>query len=285
MVPQMPNRSILISASELNAKLGDPNLVIIDGSWHLPNANRDAHAEYESGHIKGAHFFDIDEIADHTSGLPHTVPTPEHFANSVGAMGISNTSEIVAYDTAGMFSAARVWWMFKNFGATNVRVLDGGLPIWKNAGFGVTDKKPTSAIAEFEAVLNKDRIVPLAQMRQHVDAGDSQILDARGAGRFSGKDTEPRAGMRAGHMPGATNVPYSTLLNTDGTFKPNDALKAHFTNLGVDLSGPTIATCGSGVTAAIILLALELIGKQDARLYDGSWAEWDSLDDTPIEKD
>ncbi|MCZ4273530.1 3-mercaptopyruvate sulfurtransferase [Maritalea porphyrae] len=281
----MSNRPILIRANELHAKLNDPNLAIVDGSWHLPNANRDPFFEYTSGHIEGAHFFDIDEIADRSSGLPHTLPTNEHFANCVGAMGISNSDEIVVYDAAGMFSAARVWWMLKSYGAQNVRVLDGGLPAWKSAGFAVTDKKPSPNRVEFVAQLNKDQTVPLPQMREFVKAGESQILDARGAGRFFGQEAEPRAGTRSGHMPGATNVPFSTLLNDDGTFKSNEELSVLFSNQGLDLSAPTIATCGSGVTAAIILLALELIGKTDARLYDGSWAEWGSLSDTPVEID
>lgn len=281
----MSNRSNLISASELHANLDDENLVIVDGSWHLPHANRDPYFEYASGHIAGARFFDIDEIADRTSGLPHTLPTNQHFANSVSAMGITNSSHIVVYDATGMFSAARVWWMFKSYGALNVQVLDGGLPAWKSAAFGVTDKMPSPIPAQFEANLNPDRIASLKQMREHVQNGTTQILDARGAGRFYGQEAEPRPGTRAGHMPGATNIPFASLLNGDGTFKSNEELKEHLTALGLKHEVPTVATCGSGVTAAIILLALELIGKGDAQLYDGSWAEWGSLKDTPVESD
>lgn len=279
----MTNRSILISASDLHSKLQDKNLIVIDGSWHLPNANRDAKAEYVSGHIEGAQFFDIDAISDQSSGLPHTIPTPDQFASAVGEMGISINSQIVVYDTAGMFSAARVWWMFKIFGAKNVRVLDGGMPAWKSAGFEVTDKKPSPNVAQFKTSLDATRIVSLAEMRQRVKNNDAQILDARGAARFLGQAAEPRAGMRAGHMPGATNIPYSTLLHANGTFKSKAELRALFAAQDINLEGSTITTCGSGVTAAIILLALELIGKTDTRLYDGSWAEWGSLADTPIE--
>lgn len=281
----MSNRSILITASQLHAEIDNPDLRVIDGSWHLPNANRDAYAEYESGHIQGAQFFDIDAIADKDSGLPHTLPSASDFAQAVSAMGVSNTNEIVVYDTAGMFSAARVWWMFKIYGAQNIRVLDGGLPAWKAAGYGVTDKRRPPEPSAFSAEKDHSRIVALEEMRQRVDTADVQILDARGAGRFSGQEAEPRPGMRAGHMPGAINIPYSTLLNADGTFKPNSELEKHFTNENVDPTKPTITTCGSGVTASIILLALELLGHTNTQLYDGSWAEWGSLGDTPIEKD
>lgn len=281
----MSNRSILITANQLHAELGRANLRIIDGSWHLPNANRDASAEFESGHIQGAQYFNIDVIADTSSGLPHTLPSANQFAQAVSEMGISNSDRIVIYDTAGMFSAARVWWMFKIFGAKNIRVLDGGLPAWKAAGYGVTDRKFNPAPSAFEAEKDSERIVALDEMRQRVAAGDGQILDARGPGRFTGQEAEPRPGVRAGHMPGATNIPYSSLLNADGTFKSNAELQKVFEDAQVDPSQPIITTCGSGVTASIILLALELLGYTNSRLYDGSWAEWGSLVDTPVEKD
>lgn len=281
----MSNRSILITANQLHAELGSLDVRIVDGSWHLPNANRDAFAEFESGHIQGAQYFNIDVIADTSSGLPHTLPSANQFAQAVGAMGISNSDRIVIYDTAGMFSAARVWWMFKIFGAKNIRVLDGGLPAWKAAGFGVTDRKFNPAPSAFEAEKDSERIVALKEMREQVDASDSQILDARGPGRFTGQEAEPRQGMRAGHMPGATNIPYSSLLNADGTFKSHAELQKVFEDAQVDPSQPIITTCGSGVTASIILLALELLGHTNTRLYDGSWAEWGSLVDTPVEKD
>ncbi|MGJ8527167.1 3-mercaptopyruvate sulfurtransferase [Maritalea sp.] len=280
----MLNQQLLISADQLHREMGSNDLVIVDGSWHLPNANRDARAEYESGHISGAQFFNIDTIADQNSGLPHTMPSPETFALAVGAMGISNNSNIVVYDATGMFSAARVWLMFKLFGAQNVRVLNGGLPAWKSAGFAVTDKKRAADPAQFIPEFDASSVVLVDEMRKTVDAGSAQVLDARGAGRFAGTDPEPREGMRAGHMPGATNVPFSSLLNEDGTFKSSDELKTMFADKHIDLGKPITTTCGSGVTASIILLALELIGKTDARLYDGSWAEWGSLSDTPIEK-
>jgi len=280
----MSNRSILITPTQLQPMLNDPAVVVVDGSWHLPNANRYAQLEYEAGHIHGAHFFDIDEIADKASGLPHTLPSNEQFAKAVGEMGISNDTPIVVYDAAGMFSAARVWWMLKSYGATNIRVLDGGLPAWQGAGFEVTSEKSATRKTKFVAQLSDTKTVSLSQMRDHVDAGDRQILDARGAGRFGGQEAEPRPGMQAGHMPGAINIPFPTLLNKDGTFRSTEELKTHFAGSSVKLDGPIITTCGSGVTASIILLALALIGKNDAQLFDGSWAQWGSLLDTPIEK-
>ena len=279
----MLKRQLLISADELHHELGRDNLVIVDGSWHLPKANRNGLAEYDAEHIAGAQFFDIDTVADQTSGLPHTIPPADLFASAVCAMGISNETGIVVYDAAGMFSAARVWWMFKAFGAKTVRVLDGGLPAWKSAGFEVTDKKREPNLTQFIPNFDPSRVVPLSEMREAVDKRNTQVLDARGAGRFAGTDPEPRQGMRAGHMPGATNIPYSSLLNGDGTFKSNQDLQAVFSDQNIDLQQPTITTCGSGVTASIILLALALMGKNDARLYDGSWAEWGSLPDTPVE--
>ena len=280
----MDRNQILCRADELNSLLDDPNTRIVDGSWHLPNANRDALAEYQKEHIPGAVFFDIDAASDPNSGLPHTMPDAATFSAYAGSLGISDNHQIIVYDTAGLFSAARVWWMFRQFGATNVRVLDGGLPAWKNAGLPTTSDVQEIASVEFNASAPRD-FVGLSAMRSHVDLGEVQILDARGAGRFSGKEAEPRPGMRAGHMPNATNVPFTALLNDDGTVKSTDNLKALFAEKQVDETAPIVTSCGSGVTAAIIVLALELIGYRNAQLYDGSWSEWGSLKDTPIEVD
>ena len=280
----MDRNQILCRADELNSLLDDPNIRIVDGSWHLPNANRDALTEYHKEHIPGAVFFDIDAASDPNSGLPHTMPDAATFSAYAGSLGITEEHQIIVYDTAGLFSAARVWWMFRQFGATNVRVLDGGLPAWKKAGFATTSDVEEIASVEFNASAPRD-IVGLSAMRSHVDAGEVQILDARGAGRFSGKEAEPRPGMRAGHMPNATNVPFTALLNDDGTVKSTDDLKALFAEKQVDDTAPIVTSCGSGVTAAIIVLALELIGYRNAQLYDGSWSEWGSLKDTPIEVD
>lgn len=281
----MPTPKILITANELNNQRKDPNLVIIDGSWHLPQTKRNGFSEYRERHIPGAHFFDIDEIADKTTNLPHSLPSAEHFADAVGKMGATQESEIVIYDGAGMFSAARVWWMFVTFGAQNVRVLDGGLPAWLAAGYETTDAPSTSDTSRFEASFDTQKIVTLYEMREQVAANETQILDARGKARFLGTQAEPRPGMKSGHMPGAINVPFSSLLNGDGTFKPNNELERQLEKLQVKVDKDTIVTCGSGVTAAIVLFALQLIGKTDTRLYDGSWAEWGSLDDTPVETD
>ena len=280
----MDRNQILCRADMLNSLLDDPNTRIVDGSWHLPNANRDALAEYQKEHIPGAVFFDIDAASDPNSGLPRTMPDAATFSAYAGGLGISDNHQIIVYDTAGLFSAARVWWMFRQFGATNVRVLDGGLPAWKNAGLPTTFDVQKIASVEFNASAPRD-FVGLSAMRSHVDLGEVQILDARGAGRFSGKEAEPRPGMRAGHMPNATNVPFTALLNDDGTVKSTDNLKALFAEKQVDETAPIVTSCGSGVTAAIIVLALELIGYRNAQLYDGSWSEWGSLKDTPIEVD
>jgi len=281
----MSDRNDLISVDQLKQKIGNENLVILDGTWHMPNANRNAVEEYNSDHIEGALHFDINAVADQNSGQPHTMPNADLFETSVRAMGVTNQSEIVIYDVAGMFAAARVWWMFKSFGAKNVKLLDGGLPAWKAAGNETTDMKTNTIVGDFVAKFEKGSVTSLADMREQVASGSHQVLDARGAGRFAGSDPEPRAGMRAGHMPGATNVPFPSLLNEDGTFRSNEELSTLFSSK-LSAEGKDItASCGSGVTAAIILFSLNLIGITNTSLYDGSWSEWGSLQDTPIVTD
>lgn len=279
----MAENNILISAQELREIQNEPTTKIVDASWHLPGANRNAWAEYEKGHIEGAVFVDIDDVSDRNSKLPHTLPPADYFAKKMGELGISATDQIIVYDSAGMFSAARVWWMFKNFGAQNCRLLNGGLPAWKMANYPVTDKSTNPAAANFDASWKKDAAIFFEEMKDIVAAQKTQILDARGPGRFNGTEAEPRPGMRAGHMPGAINVHYATLLNPDGTFKSAEELRTIFAQKDVNLHAPIATTCGSGVTAAIILVALALIGKTDTRLYDGSWSEWGSKSDTPVE--
>ena len=272
----------VVSFDWLEQRLSQPGLRIVDASWYLPAQNRDAKSEFAAARIPGAVHFDIDTIADGSSGLPHTLPSAEVFSASVGAMGISETDTIIIYDGLGMFSAPRVWWMFRIFGAKNCFVLDGGFDQWKAEGRPVE----TSEISEVKPVMFKPKFNHLAvtdfnEMMQIVETGDIQIADARGAGRFEGRDPEPRAGMRSGHMPGAVNVPYSA-LSTNGRLKPLSDLKRVFEAAGVDLAKPVVTSCGSGVTAAVITLALQSLGHRHNMLYDGSWSEWGGKADTPV---
>jgi thiosulfate/3-mercaptopyruvate sulfurtransferase len=270
-----------VDADWLQDRLGQPGLTIIDASWYLPAQNRDARAEYEAAHIPGARFLDQDAISDPNSPLPHTLPTPQHFAQYAGAMGISADDTIVVYDGPGFFSAPRAWWMFRVMGVFQTYILEGGLDGWKAAGRPVTAEPTKIAPNVFHADFDAGRVASLADMRRIVETGESQIADARGPGRFTGAEPEPRAGIRSGHMPGAHNVPYSA-LSENGVLKSKDSLRRAIEAAGIDLSRPVVTSCGSGVTAAVITLALETLGHSDNRLYDGSWAEWGSLPDTPV---
>lgn len=273
--------AFVISRDDLKARLGEPGLAIVAASWYLPAAGRNGRDEYDAAHIPGAVFFDQDVIADKDSGLPHTLPSPELFARHVGAMGITADETIVVYDGPGMFSAPRVWWMFRVMGVKNVLVLDGGFDGWKAADFPVTDELTKIAATLFMPSFNAAKVVDFAEMSKIVDGRSSQIADARAAGRFTGRDAEPREGMRSGHMPGARNVPVGT-LSENGALKNLDSLREIFADAGVDLNKPVITSCGSGVTAAVITLALTSLGHEDNRLYDGSWSEWGSRQDTPV---
>jgi len=273
--------AFVISRDDLKARLGEPGLAIVDASWYLPAASRNGRDEYDTAHIPGAVFFDQDVIADKDSGLPHTLPSPELFARHVGAMGITADETIVVYDGPGMFSAPRVWWMFRVMGVKNVLVLDGGFDGWKAANFPVTDEVTKIAATLFTPSFNAAKVVDFAEMSKIVDGRSSQIADARAAGRFTGRDAEPREGMRSGHMPGARNVPVGS-LSENGQLKSLDSLREIFASAGVDLNKPVVTSCGSGVTAAVITLALTSLGHEDNRLYDGSWSEWGSRQDTPV---
>lgn len=272
---------IIVSADWLQEQLGSPGLSIVDGSWYLPTQNRDARGEYETGHIPGAVFFDHDLVVEPGVEQPHAMPSSEIFASHAGSMGISAHDTIVVYDGPGFFSAPRVWWMFKVMGATDVKILDGGLDGWKADGRPLTAEPTREAGCFFETSYDPAVVVPFDEMRRMVEAGQVQVIDARPAGRFTGAEPEPREGMRSGHMPGARNVP-ALALAPDGHFLDEAALRAAFEAAGVAVAGPAVTSCGSGITAAVLVLALELLGNCDARLYDGSWSEWGGRGDTPV---
>jgi thiosulfate/3-mercaptopyruvate sulfurtransferase len=272
----------VVSADWLQGELGAKDLRILDASFYLPAQKRDADAEYASGHIPGAIRFDQDKIADHSTGLPHMVPSPEFFASEVGKLGISESDRIVIYDGPGLFASPRVWWLFHIvMGAPNVFVLDGGLDGWKAEGRPLETATPSFAPATFKPKFNGSRVVSLEEMREIVESRSLQIADARSGGRFAATEPEPREGMRSGHMPGARSLP-SGVFATNGKFKSLPELRETIEKAGIDLDKPVVTTCGSGITAAIITLALESLGHGNNKLYDGSWSEWGSRADTPI---
>ena len=272
----------LVSTEWLASHLKDPDLRVLDASWYLPDMGRNARAEYDAAHIPGARYFDIDEISDHRSDLPHMVPPVEKFMSRMRAMGVGDGHQVVVYDGAGLFSAARVWWLFRLMGKTDVAVLDGGFPKWQAEGRPVEDLPPVIRDRHMTVTRQNHMVKDVTQVARASKLGDHAIIDARAAARFRGEAPEPREGLRSGHIPGARNVPYNTVLNADGTMKDAAALKAVFEAAGVDLSKPAITTCGSGVTAAVLALALERMGKTDHAVYDGSWSEWGMYDDLPI---
>ncbi|WP_375260728.1 3-mercaptopyruvate sulfurtransferase [Palleronia sp.] len=272
----------LVSTDWLAQHLNDPDLRLLDASWHMPSDNRDTRAEYEAGHIPGARFFDIDEISDQRSDLPHTAPPPEKFISRMRAMGIGDGHQVVVYDSTGIFSAARVWWLFKLMGKTDVAVLDGGLPKWQAEGHEIEDLPPVIRDRHMTVSRRNDLVRDVTQVAEASKLGTPQIVDARASSRFRGDEPEPREGLRAGHIPKSKNLPFTQLLNADGTMKGPGGLKAAFEEAGIDLSKPVITTCGSGVTAAILALGLARIGHDDWSLYDGSWTEWGAYGDLPV---
>lgn len=272
----------LVSTDWLAAHLKDPDLRVLDGSWYLPDAGRDAAAEYQAGHIPGARFFDIDDISDQRSDLPHMAPPVEKFTSRVRAMGVGDGHQIVVYDGAGLLSAARVWWLFRLMGHRDIAVLDGGLPKWRAEGRPEEDLPPVIRDRHMMVRLQNHLVRDVTQVSQAAKLGDVEILDARAPTRFRGDAPEPREGLRSGHIPGAKNVYFADLLNADKTMKSPDELARIFAAADVDPDRPVITTCGSGVTAAILGLALERMGRSDWSLYDGSWAEWGLFDTLPI---
>ncbi|SUZ31037.1 3-mercaptopyruvate sulfurtransferase [Roseibaca ekhonensis] len=280
----MDDPKTLVSTEWLAAHLSDPDLRVLDASWYMPASGRNARAEYDEAHIPGARFFDIDDISDHRSELPHMAPPVEKFMSRMRSMGVGDGHQVVVYDGMGLFSAARVWWLFKLMGKTDVAVLDGGLPKWQAEGRAVEDMPPVLRERHMTVQRQPHLVKDVSQVAAAIKLRDWQIVDARSASRFRGDEPEPREGLRAGHMPGALNLPFGTLLQADGTLKRDKDLRAAFEDAGVDLDRRIITTCGSGVTAAVLSLGLEVLGHRDHALYDGSWSEWGLFPDLKVEQ-
>jgi thiosulfate/3-mercaptopyruvate sulfurtransferase len=278
-----PTSRWLVSTDWLADHLRDRNVIAVDASYFLPTQQRDANAEYRGGHISGAVFFDIEAVSDDSTELPHMLPGPAQFGEVVGSLGIGDGDTVVVYDSVGLYSAARVWWTFRLFGAKKVYILDGGLPKWKSEGRPLEKGDAERTPRKFTAEMNVGAVAMLADVRMALSGDSVQIVDARSPERFAGTAPEPRPDLRSGHMPRSFNVPFGRLIE-NGHLAQRARIEAAFTEAGVDLDKPIITSCGSGVTAAILTFALESIGKEPKGLYDGSWAEWASRPDLPIER-
>lgn len=274
----------LVSTDWLAARLGSPRLKVVDGSWYLPGSGRDAAAEYLTGHIPGAVFFDLDASSDLNSPLPHMLPAESAFARRMEALGLDDRDDLVVYDGSGSnLSAARVWWMFRVFGHARVAVLDGGIGKWRREQRPLELGPVAAPAGRFTARLDREAIRDLGAVRSNLTTQQELVVDLRPAGRFTGNDPEPRPGIRSGHLPGSRNLPYTELVAADGTILPEGQLRRRLRDRGIDLSQPIVATCGSGTSACTLVLALELLGFRDVAVYDGAWTEWGGRSDTPIE--
>jgi thiosulfate/3-mercaptopyruvate sulfurtransferase len=283
-MPQLPLPTPLVSTAWLAAHLGHSGLRVLDASLYLPASGRDARAEYAAAHIPGAVFADLDWLSAPGAPYPHTLPSPDLLAERLGALGVGNEHAVVVYDGSGQhFSAPRLWFMLRSFGHDRVAVLDGGLPKWVRDDHPVTTDVPAPTAAVFTPRPDAARWRDLAAMRAIVDSGTEQVVDARSPARFGAIEPEPRAGVRGGHMPGARNVHYASLVGADGTMLPAERLRERFADAGVDIARPIVGSCGSGVTACAVMLALDVLGAPRTAVYDGSWTEWGSQPDTPVE--
>jgi thiosulfate/3-mercaptopyruvate sulfurtransferase len=274
----------LVSTDWLEAHLSNPDLRVLDASWYLPDVPRDPRAEYDAAHIPGARFVDVADVSDARSELPHMAPPVEKFMSRMRAIGVGDGHQVVVYDGAGLFSAARIWWLFRLMGKTDIAVLDGGFPKWQAEGRPTEDLPPVVRDRHMTVQRQAHLVKDVTQVAAATKLGVPQVVDARSPSRFRGDAPEPRPGLRAGHIPGSSNLHYAALLAEDGTMKPVDELRAAFAAAEIDLAKPVITTCGSGVTAAILNLALERIGHRDHSLYDGSWAEWGMYGDLKVAK-